>query len=144
MRIFAACIGLAGAVPAGAGPFSATSPVIAIMAGELFVGEAEGHLDGSGTLAIHSQRNPALTCRGQFTSNSKKDGIGQLDCSDGATGTFQFQRLGMLHGHGTGAHTLGAMSFVYGMTHEEALPYLQIPEGKRLSHNGTKLAMVDQ
>jgi len=143
-HLLVACIALAGAAPASAGPFSATREVIAIMAGDLFMGEAEGHLDGSGTLLIHAQRNPALTCRGQFTSNDKTSGVGQLECSDGATATFKFQRLSVLGGHGTGAYSRGSMSFAYGLTHEEAAPFLKIPEGKRLSHNGAKVAMVDQ
>lgn len=49
ITVLAACIGLAGsATPAGAGLFSATGAVIEILADELFVGEAEGHLSGAG------------------------------------------------------------------------------------------------
>ena len=63
ITVFVACIGLAGsAAPAGAGLLSATGMVIAILADDLFVGEAEGHLSGAGTLAIHSQQDPDLTC----------------------------------------------------------------------------------
>lgn len=44
--------GLAGwASPADARLFSTTGPVIAILAGDLFLGEAEGSLGGSGTMA---------------------------------------------------------------------------------------------
>jgi len=58
----AGCIALASpATPALAGLLSATGAVIAILNGELFVGEAEGHIGGEGTLAIHSQKNPALS-----------------------------------------------------------------------------------
>src|SRR5260221_6950475 len=100
---FAVSVGLAlQASPAAAGLFSSTGPVIAILAGELFSGEAEGHLDGSGTLAIRSQHDSALSCRGQFTSSTALGGTGQLQCSDGATGTFRFQRLNLWSGHGTG------------------------------------------
>lgn len=71
ITVLAACIGLAGsATVAGAGLFSATSRVIAILADDLFVGEAEGHLSGAGTLAIHAQKDPDLTCLGQFTSGA--------------------------------------------------------------------------
>jgi len=45
-----ACIGLAGsATLAGAGLLSAKGKVIAILASEVFVGEAEGHLSGAAT-----------------------------------------------------------------------------------------------
>jgi len=48
IAVLAACIRLAGsATLAGAGLFSATGMVIAILAGDLFVGEAEGHLSGT-------------------------------------------------------------------------------------------------
>lgn len=122
---------------------SATGEVIAIMAGNLFVGEAEGHLSGAGTLAIHSQKNPALTCRGEFTSSAELGGKGQLRCSDGTTSTFRFQRLTLRKGHGTGNFGRGAMSFSYGLTAEEARPYLKLPKGKKLKRDGTKLELVD-
>lgn len=141
---FAAFIGLAGtATQAYAGLFSATRPVIAILAGELFVGEAEGHLDGAGTLAIHSQRDPALSCRGQFTSSAELGGSGRLLCTDGATATFRFQRLSVFRGYGDGSHSRGGMSFVYGLSVEEAGPYMTLPRGKKLSNLGKELALVD-
>lgn len=140
----AACAGLAGPVTvARAELFSATRMVIAIMAGELFVGEAEGHLNGAGTLAIHSQRNPALTCIGQFTSSAASGGSGQFLCSDGTAATFQFQRLSAFRGYGAGHASRGSLSFVYGLTHEETGPYLTLPGGKKLMHNGTELALGD-
>jgi hypothetical protein len=140
----AGCIGLAGAAtPAAAGLLSATRAVIAIVDGELFVGEAEGHLDGAGTIAIHSQKDPSLTCLGEFTSSAKAGGNGNMRCSDGATATFRFQRLTVFRGHGTGASSRGAMSFVYGLTADEAVPYLKLPEGKKFSPGGTKLTLVD-
>ncbi|MEK6245941.1 MAG: hypothetical protein AABM33_15770 [Pseudomonadota bacterium] len=143
--VLAACIGLAGsATPAGAALFSATGKVIAILAGDLFVGEAEGHLSGAGTLAIRSQKNPDLTCLGQFTSSAELGGSGQMHCSDGATATFQFQRLSVFRGYGVGNFSRGSMSFAYGFTADQAGPYLKLPEGKKLTRNGTELALVDR
>jgi len=142
--LLAACLGLAGAAtPAEAGPLSATGKVIAILAGDLFMGEATGHLSGAGTLAIHSRKNPALTCHGEFTSSAALGGIGQMRCSDGATATFSFKRLSIFRGYGVGSFSRGAMSFTYGLAAEEALPYLTLPHGKRLSGSGTELALVD-
>ncbi len=126
------------------GLFSATGPVIAILAGELYVGEAEGHLGGHGTLAIRAQKDPALTCLGQFTSDAEPGGSGKLACSDGNTATFRFRRLSTFRGHGSGTMNRGSLSFAYGLTHDEARPYLRLPEGKKLVHNGTELAMVDR
>jgi len=144
ITVLAACIGLAGsATVAGAGLFSATGMVIAILAGDLFVGEAEGHLNGAGSLAIHSQKDPDLTCLGRFTSSAVLGGSGQIHCSDGATATFHFQRLSVLRGYGVGSFSRGSMSFAYGLTAEEAGPYLKLPEGKKLRHTGTQLKLVD-
>ena len=138
------CIGLAAApLPAAAGLFSATGAVIAILAGELFVGEAEGHLNGAGTLAIHSQRDPGITCVGDFVSSASEGGAGKLRCNDGTQATFRFERLTILRGHGSGSFSRGAMSFVYGLTATEAARYLSLPAGKRLLHNGTALQLVD-
>ena len=144
ITVLAACIGLASSTTlVGAELFSATRMVIAILADDLFVGEAEGHLSGAGTLAIRSQKDPALTCSGEFTSSAALGGKGQLRCIDGATATFHFRRLTVFRGYGVGSFSRGAMSFAYGLTAEEAGPYLKLPEGKKLTHNGTGLELVD-
>jgi len=138
-------IGLAGLPsPANAGPFSASRAVIAILDGELFVGAAEGHLDGSGTIAIRSQKNPALTCEGAFTSSAERGGTGTLACSDRVSATFRFDRVGIFRGHGTGKTSRGSMSFAYGFSAEESVPHLQLPGGKKLGSRGTELALVDE
>jgi len=138
-----ACIGLAGsAIVLGGDLMSATGAVIAIVNGDLFVGEAEGHLSGAGTLNIHSQKDPSITCLGQFTSSAELGGSGQMHCSDGSAATFHFQRLTMFCGHGVGKFSRGSMSFAYGLSPEEAKPYLKLPKGKKLRHNGTELELV--
>ena len=101
----AAFIGLAGWANVSAEElFSKAGPVIAIMGDDLFVGEAVGHLSGAGTIAIHSQRNPDLTCLGTFTSSAELGGLGRLRCSNGATGTYHFKRLSMEKGYGAGRY----------------------------------------
>ena len=144
ITVLTACIGLAGSPTlVSAGVFSATGTVIAILSDDLFLGEAEGHLNGAGTVAIRSQKNPNLTCRGEFTSSAELGGSGKLVCSDGTTATFQFQRLTAFRGHGVASFSRGEMSFAYGFTPDEAAPYLKLPTGKKLKNNGTKLALVD-
>jgi hypothetical protein len=49
----------------------------------------------------------------------------------------------MRRGHGVGSSSRGSMSFAYGLTAEEAGPYLKLPKGKKLTHNGTELELVD-
>lgn len=142
--VIAAFFGLAGTTTlAKADGLSAKRMVIAVLADDLFVGEAEGNLSGAGTLAIRSQKNPDLICHGQFTSSAKLGGSGQLQCSDGTTATFRFQRLNAFRGYGVASFSRGSMSFAYGFTPEEAGRYVKLPEGKKLMHNGTELALVD-
>jgi hypothetical protein len=143
IALFVTCIGLAGsATPVNGELLSAKGMVIAILADDLFIGEAEGHLSGAGTLAIHSQKDHALTCLGDFTSSAELGGSGQLHCSDGTTATFHFQRLNMFRGYGDGSFSRGSMSFAYGLSVEEASPYLKLPQGKKLTQNGTELGLV--
>lgn len=145
VMVLAACSGLAALPnPADAGLFSATGAVIAVLADDVFTGEAEGHLSGAGTLAIRSQKHPEFSCVGQFTSSAALGGKGQLQCSDGTTALFQFQRLSIYRGHGTASFSRGTMSFAYGFAPEEAAPYLKLPEGKKLVQNGPALALVDR
>ena len=142
LTLLVACAGTSASTPASAGLFSAKGPVIAILAGELFVGEAEGHLGGAGTLVIRSQKDPALVCVGEFTSSEELGGSGKLRCSDSATASFSFQRLSVFRGHGGGTTSRGPMSFAYGFSPVEAVPYLKPPAGKKLAHNGTELVLV--
>jgi hypothetical protein len=138
-----ACAAFSGpASVAEAGLLSAKGAVIAILAGELYMGEAEGHFNGAGTLAIHSAKDPRLTCAGEFTSSAELGGKGQLRCTNGATAAFHFQRLDMYRGHGVGKLSRGTMSFTYGLNAEEARPYLKLPQGKQLAQHGTKLELV--
>ena len=144
ITLLAASLGLAEwANVAAADLFSNTGPVIAIMANDLFLGEAEGHLSGAGTIAIYSQRNPDVTCAGEFTSSAELGGSGQMLCSNGATGTYQFNRLSLEKGFGIGSYDRRPMSFTYGLTLNESEPYLKLPPGKKLEHNGETLALVD-
>jgi hypothetical protein len=137
-------IGSAGWISAANAELSATRPVIAILGPDLFVGSATGHLDGSGTLKLHSQVDPSLTCLGEFTSNPETGGAGQLQCSDGATANFKFKRLSTFRGYGAGAFSRGTMSFTYGLTSEQSARYLTVPAGKRLEDQGTVVALVDR
>jgi hypothetical protein len=140
----AACVALAGSAGAArAALFSKTGPVIAIMGNELFLGEAEGHLSGAGTMAIHSQRNPEITCLGQFTSSAELGGSGEMQCSNRTRGSYRFKRLTLEKGYGVGTYGKRPMSFTYGLTAEESAPYLKLPPDKKLEHNGKTLALVD-
>ena len=145
VTVLAASIGVAGWTNlAVAGLFSAKRPVIAILADDLFLGDAEGHSNGAGTLGIQSRRmNPAVSCIGQFTSSVARGGSGQVQCNDGASGSFHFERLSVFSGYGVGTFSRGSISFAYGLNAEEAALYLKLPEGKKLAHNGTELELVD-
>ena len=146
-RLFIAVTALTGlfawCAPASAGWLSSTGPVIAIFGGELFLGEAEGHLDGAGTIQIHSRTNPELGCRGEFTSSAELGGVGSMRCSDGITASFQFQRLSITRGYGTGSSSRGALSFTYGLSSSESGRYLRLPPGKMLSLGDMALELVD-
>lgn len=136
--------GLAGwASPANARLFSTTGPVIAILAGDLFLGEAEGSLGGSGTIKIQSRAKPDVSCRGRFSFSAELGGAGTLRCNDGTTATFQFQRLSLVQGYGTGSSSRGSISFTYGLNAAESEPYLMLPPDKALRRDGKDLALVD-
>jgi Protein of unknown function (DUF3562) len=137
------CLALGGwSGVADAGLLSSTGPVIAVLDGELLVGEATAHLAGWGTIALHSPSNPALTCVGEFSATDALGDAGELRCSDGASAKFQFQRLSLRRGYGAGSSSRGALSFTYGLTAEESAPYLKLPAGKALQREGNGLQLV--
>jgi hypothetical protein len=137
----ALCIAFAGwAGVADAGLLSSTGPVIAVLDGELLVGEATAHLAGWGTIALRSLSNPGLTCAGELSATDALGDAGQLRCSNGATAAFQFHRLSLRRGYGAGTSG-SALSFTYGLTAEESAPYLKLPYGKAPRGDGSNLAL---
>lgn len=144
LTCLATLVGLGGwTAPAHAGFFSATAPVIAILGGELFLGEAEGYYDGTGTMIIRSRVKPEVICHGQFTSTTDLVGFGDFRCNDDATATFQFHRLSRGSGHGTGSSSRGTISFTCGLSVSESQPYLKLPAGKILRGDGKELVLAD-
>jgi hypothetical protein len=140
----AVAVGFAGWVGGvDAGLLSAKRPVIAILGAALYVGTAEGHLSGAGTLAIRSRVDPSVTCTGEFTSTAEAGGAGELRCSDGATAKFRFERLTVFSGHGAGSFGKGSMTFTYGLTADESKPYLKLLPGRTLKQDGDDLALVN-
>ena len=127
---------------ARAGPFSSTGPVIAILDGNLLVGEATGHLGGWGTIALHSRSIAGLTCVGEFSATEALGDAGQLRCSDGSSAPFNFQRLTLRRGYGAGTSVGSALSFTYGLSAEDSAPYLKLPEGQELRRDGSSLELV--
>ena len=141
--ILVLCLAIAGWTgAANAGLLSSTGPVIAILGGELLVGEVTAHLAGWGTIALRSPSTPGLTCVGEFSATDALGDAGQLRCSDGASATFEFQRLSLRRGYGAGKSSRGALSFTYGLDAEESAPYLRLPPGQALGHDGNNLRLV--
>lgn len=147
MRLISSLVGVLGAglLSGCASMLSATAPVIVILQDDLFTGTAVGYGDRTGTIDVVSAVNPNLRCVGNFAYIGSKTGRGDLRCNDGSTGVFQFNGLTMLSGYGFGATSRGGMSFTFGLTAEEAAPYLKLPEGKmlRTSPKDKKAALVD-
>jgi phospholipid transport system substrate-binding protein len=140
----AAFAGLASlASSAGAGHISTAVPDIAIIAGDLFLGEAEGNLYGSGSIGIQSRAKPDVTCRGRFTYSTQPGNAGNMRCSDRATGTIQFQRLSVVRGYGSGSSSRGSKSLTYGLSADESARYLKLLPGKALRADGKNMALVD-
>jgi hypothetical protein len=116
--------------------------VIAILDGELLVGEATGHLAGWGTIALRSRSRAALTCVGEFSATGALGDAGELRCTDGASAAFRFQRLSLRRGYGAGSLGGSALSFTYGLSAEESVPYLKLPAGRELRGEGEHLELV--
>ena len=137
--LLAGSLGIAGTGVAHAGLFSSSGPVIAILEGELLVGEATAHLAGWGTIALRSKAG--RTCTGEFSATEALGDAGTLKCSDGAAATFQFQRLSLRRGHGAGTSG-SALSFTYGLSAEESARYLKLPAGTALRGDDGNLELV--
>jgi hypothetical protein len=141
-----ASLAMGGCATAGGGHmglFTASAPVIAIMYDDLFVGEAIGHIDHTGTIDMHSALDAGKRCVGEFRYTGSNSGVASLQCNDGAAARISFNALSMLSGYGYGRTTRGPVSFAYGLTPEEAAKYLTLPTGKKLIRRPSGPALVD-
>ena len=82
------------------GLFAVKLPVIAILHDELFVGEAGGHIDRSGTIDLRSVLDPEKKCVGTFRYTGPKTGRADMRCDDGAEARLSFNALSAFSGYG--------------------------------------------
>ncbi len=122
---------------------SATAPVLAVLYDDLFVGEAVGYMDRTGTIDIHSVTDSKTRCVGSFRYTGSKTGEAKVRCNDGAEAILAFNGLSMLSGYGVGKTTRGPASFTFGLTPEQASEYLTLPKGKRLIKDATGPRLKD-
>ena len=124
--------GGAGAETVRPGFFSVRLPVIAILHDELFVGEAVGYLDRTGTIEVKSVLDSADKCVGTFRYTGPETGVVQLRCDDGSEATLLFDGLGAFSGYGQGNTRRGPASFTFGLGPGEAASHLKVPRDKKL------------
>jgi len=131
--------------PAGArmGLFTTTMPVVAIVGSEAFAGQSVGYIDGTGTIKLRGLSSPEHECGGDFHYQSERLGVGTIRCNGGADAPFQFRALSTLTGYGFGRAKSGDVSFAYGLTLEQARPYLKPPPGKKLQQRDNLLLLTD-
>ena len=131
--------------PAGArmGLFTTTMPVIAIVGAETFAGESVNYIDGTGTMKLKGLSSPERECGGDFHYQSERLGVGTIRCTGGTDAPFQFRALSTLTGYGFGRAKSGEVSFAYGLTLEQARPYLKPPPGKKLQQKDNRLLLTD-
>jgi len=120
------------AEPVRGGWLSVNLPVIAILHGELFVGEAVGYLDRTGTIEVVSVQEPWNKCVGTFKYTASATGLADMRCGDGSRASLSFNSLGAFSGYGYGDTSRGPASFTFGLDPGEAAPHLTVPRDKKL------------
>lgn len=124
------------------GLLNTTSPVLAVVAGEVYTGQSVCHWDGTGAIQLKSLADSHRECSGDFHYESQDLGVGDIHCSAGPAATFQFRALGTLTGYGFGRAREGEVTFAYGMTPEQADPYLRLPPGTKLQRKDDKISLT--
>ena len=132
IALWVSTVGEARGAEVHMGLFSVRIRVIAILHDDLFVGEAIGHFDRTGTIELRSVMDPSVKCVGRFRYTSLKTGVADMKCDDKAEASLLFNALGVFSGYGAGSTPEGPASFTFGLEPVEAAKYLMIPNGKRL------------
>jgi hypothetical protein len=125
------------------GIFSAEADVLGIMQDDLFVGQAVGYLDRTGTIELVSTVDQSIRCVGEFRYTGSKTGKGQITCNDGNIADFQFNSLTSLSGYGYGTSSRGGFSFTYGLSPDDASKYLRLPSGKKMERTGKGMRLTE-
>ena len=124
------------------GLFSATSSVIGVVNDTLFIGEATGYLDRTGIINLESASAPIVNCSGNFRYIRSREGVANVSCDDGSSAEFEFVGLSALSGYGKGTTSLGIATFTFGLSVDEAKPYLVVPMGQTLVEVDGKPAIM--
>lgn len=118
--------------------FSAEAPVVVLMVDDIFIGNAVGYMDRTGTIEMASTSRADVRCAGQFAYTGARIGRATLNCSDGMQASVTFNALSNLSGYGYGAAASGPVSFTYGLTSADAVQYLRFPPGLSADLSGPK------
>ena len=138
-----AAVAFPGSAHSSATLTSAQVPVIAILQDDLFIGDAVGYMDRTGTIDIKSAIKADLRCVGKFRYTSWKTGIANVQCNDGHEVELSFSGLSLLSGYGHGKSPRGPVSFTFGLPAEEAGAYLKLPAGKKIVTRDKRVEMLD-
>ena len=114
------------------GLFSVKLPVIAILHGDLFVGEAIASVNRKGTIDLRSVLDGKGKCFGSFRFTDAKTGVADMQCNDGSAARLSFNALSTFSGYGSGSTPNGPASFTFGLRPEVAALHLILPPGKKL------------
>jgi len=114
------------------GLFSVKLPVIAILHGDLFVGNAIAQLNRKGTIDLQSVLDANGKCFGNFRFTEANAGIADMQCNDGSAAQLSFSALSTFSGYGSGSTPSGPASFTFGLRPEVAALHLILPPGKKL------------
>jgi hypothetical protein len=124
--------------------FSVKLPVIAILDGDLFVGDAIAYLNRKGTIDLRSVLDANGKCLGSFRFTDARTGVADMQSSDGAKARLSFSALSAFSGYGSGSTPSGPASFTFGLRPEIAASHLILPPGKMLvqTSDGLRLEPV--
>lgn len=136
-----AAVGVSACTTDGGGKmrlFTAEAPVVVLMVDDIFIGNAIGYMDRTGTIEMASTSRADVRCAGQFAYTGARIGRATLSCSDGMLASVTFNALSNLSGYGYGAAAGGPVSFTYGLSSAEAVQYLRFPPGLAADLSGPK------
>jgi hypothetical protein len=112
--------------------FSVKLPVIAILDGDHFVGNAIAFLSRKETIDLRSVLDANSKCFGSFRFTDAKTGVADMQCNDGSAARLSFSALSTFSGYGSGSTPNGPASFTFGLRPEVAALHLILPPGKKL------------
>lgn len=112
-----------------------------VVNGQILAGNVLLVPDRTGRVSFADGQGSISSCSGSLRYTATSSGEMDLRCNDGTQVALQYTLLSETRGYGYGATAQGVASVAFGLSDSDALAFLKVPPGKKISISATTGAL---